>query len=122
MWIQTIHSDLNLYQAEPKYWDSIVSIFCHLPEAIRKRLYPALVASLKPGGYLILEAYTPEQLAFKTGGPPTITLLASLNTLKKELKGLEFIHAVEVYREIKEGKGHNGHGAVVQIIARRPSK
>lgn len=120
--INTVHTDLNRYQAEPNHWDLIVSIFCHLPEAMRKRIYPVLVNSLKPGGYLILEAYTPEQLAFKTGGPPTIAVLANLNTLKKELKGLEFIHTAEVYRELKEGNGHNGHSAVVQIIARRPSK
>lgn len=118
--LQTIHADLNRYQAEPEHWDSIVSLFCHLPEPVRKRLYPSLVDSLKPGGVLILEAYTPEQLAFKTGGPSSATMLATLSTLKKELRGLEFMLAIETYRDLQEGQGHHGHGAVVQIIARKP--
>lgn len=120
--IHTLHEDLNSYKFATEQWDTIVSIFCHLPETMRKRVYLSLVNALKPGGYLILEAFTPEQLAFKTGGPPTLNMLVDLKTLKKELDGLAFIHASESYRELKEGRGHDGYGAVVQILARKPTQ
>jgi hypothetical protein len=40
-------------------WDAIVSIFAHLPPAVRKHVHQACVPALKPGGALLLEAYTP---------------------------------------------------------------
>jgi hypothetical protein len=45
----------------------------------------------------------------------------TLDSLRDELAGLEFIHAKELVRDIVEGAGHTGIGAVVQIIARKPS-
>jgi len=66
-----------------------------------------------------LEAYTPAQLEYKTGGPPTADLMMDLSTLTKELLGLEFLHAREVVREIHEGRLHHGKGSVVQVVARK---
>lgn len=43
-----------------------------------------------------------------------------LEALEQELAGLEFIHAVEIDREVLEGKYHTGEGAVVQVLARKP--
>jgi hypothetical protein len=39
--------------------------------------------------------------------------------LRDELAGLEFLVALEIEREVIEGDGHTGRGAVVQILARR---
>jgi hypothetical protein len=44
----------------------------------------------------------------------------SLADLRRELDGLEFVHAVELERQVVEGEGHTGLGSVVQVIARRP--
>jgi hypothetical protein len=61
--------------------------------------------SLAVGGAdLILEAYTPRQLALGTGGPPLLELLI-----------LE-----ETRREIAEGPYHHGESAVLRVLARRP--
>ena len=43
----------------------------------------------------------------------------TLAELRQELKGLEFLVAREIEREIIEGPGHTGLGAVVQIVGRR---
>ena len=87
---------------------------------LRARVHRDVVAALRPGGIFLLEAYTPAQLAFRTGGPPTLDLLVTAATLREELAGLEFEIAVEREREIHEGPRHNGHSAVVQVLARRP--
>ncbi|PWQ92840.1 class I SAM-dependent methyltransferase [Leucothrix pacifica] len=118
--INTQVADLAEYEIEPESWDGIVSIFCHVPSDIRKALHQKVVTGLRPGGVFILEAYRPEQLAFKTGGPPVADLMMSLDDLKQELAGLEFVHAKALEREIKEGSLHTGMGAVVQIVAIKP--
>jgi len=115
--ITTFVADLNNFDLGEEQWDGIVSIFCHLPPALRKDVHIRIVRALKKGGVLLAEAYTPEQLQYKTGGPPVKELLVELSTLKNELHDLRFIHALETIREVHEGKLHFGKGAVVQIIA-----
>ncbi len=114
--IQTVVADLSEYEIEPSAWDAIVSIFCHVPSDVRRKLHQKVVRGLKAGGIFILEAYTPAQLAFKTGGPPNEDLMMTLSGLKNELAGLEFRHGVEIERDIIEGQYHTGPGAVVQMI------
>lgn len=57
-----IHADLSQYAPGVGVWDGIVAIFAHLPPDLRSRVHADCVDSLKEGGVLLLEAYTPEQL------------------------------------------------------------
>jgi acyl-coenzyme A thioesterase PaaI-like protein len=77
--------------------------------------------ALRPGGMFVLEAYTPRQLEFRTGGPTDTDLLMDVEMLKADLAGLEFLVAHEVQRDIQEGRLHGGRSAVVQILARSPA-
>lgn len=118
--IETLTADLADLVIEPGRWDAIVSIFCHVPPPIRRTLHRQAVAGLRPGGLFVLEAYTPAQLEFRTGGPPTVELLMTLADLREELAGLEFLQVREIERDVVEGRLHTGRGAVVQIVARKP--
>ena len=118
--IETIVSDLAHFEITENSWDGIVSIFCHVPPAIRKPLHRKVVAGLKSGGVLVLEAYRPKQLEYGTGGPPVAELTMTLEGLKQELDGLEFRHGAEIDRDVTEGLYHTGVGAVVQVIAVKP--
>jgi len=120
MVIETVHADLKSYQIIPGAWAGIVATFAHLPPPLRRKVHAAVVQGLKPGGVFILEAYTPAQLALGTGGPKVPELLMTLDSLRDELSGLEFIVAQEIERDVTEGSFHHGRGAVVQILARRP--
>lgn len=102
-------------------WSGIISIFCHLPSALRRTLYPRCAEALAPGGVFILEAYTPRQLDYGTGGPKDPDMLDTLDELKGLLPGLDLEVGREVVREIREGALHHGPGSVVQVVARRPS-
>jgi SAM-dependent methyltransferase len=117
--VTTIHFDLATFQIEPESWDGIISIFCHLPSAIRVPLHRKVVAGLKPGGVFVLEAFTPAQLLLDTGGPKEVDRLMTLADLRQELSGLQFVHAVEEDREVHEGKYHTGLSSVVQIVGIR---
>ena len=117
--IDAVTADLADYTIEEGTWDSIVSIFCHMHPDLRRRLHRDVVAGLKYGGTFLLEAYTPKQLEFKTGGPPCVEYLMELATLEEELDGLEVIYGQEILRDVVEGTGHTGKGSVVQFLARK---
>jgi 2-polyprenyl-3-methyl-5-hydroxy-6-metoxy-1,4-benzoquinol methylase len=118
--IMTVHADLAAYDMEPEIWDGILSVFCHLPTTLRADVHRHCVAGLRSGGLMLLEAYTPRQLGHGTGGPPVAELMMDEETLRAELAGLEFLHLQECEREIHEGAFHNGLGAVVQMVGRKP--
>jgi hypothetical protein len=117
--VETVVADLSSYRIEPARWDGIVSIWCHLPAALRAAVHGQVVAGLTVGGVFLLEAYTPAQLRYGTGGPQTADLMPTLAELRRELAGLEFVHAVERERVVHEGEGHTGLSAVVQVVACR---
>jgi len=118
--IVTEVSDLGDYPLEAESFDLVVSIFAHAPSQVRISLHRKLVRALRPGGMLLLEAYTPKQLAYNTGGPPDVEKLMTLAGLRTELRGLDFLHGVEREREVVEGTLHTGKGAVVQVLAVKP--
>ena len=117
--IETVLADLANYSIATGAWAGIVATFAHLPPALRRRVHRDVMAGLQPGGVFVLEAYTSAQLAFGTGGPKSPERLMTLDGLREELSGLEFLIARELERDVIEGDGHTGRGAVVQILARR---
>lgn len=118
--IRTEVADLASYDLPANTYGAVVSIFAHLPGSIRQRLYPLVERSLKPGGIVLLEAYTPAQLPKTTGGPKDPDMLMTAAGLRQEFPHLEVILVRELDRDVKEG-GHRlgGVGSVVQFIARK---
>ena len=115
--ITTVHADLAEYDIGTQQWDVIISIFVHLPAELRQDVHRRCVKGLRNQGVILLEAYTPRQLDYKTGGPPVADVMMDKESLSSELSGLKFLHLQECVREIHEGEFHNGSGAVVQALA-----
>ncbi|MBK9976820.1 MAG: class I SAM-dependent methyltransferase [Gemmatimonadetes bacterium] len=116
-WVQGDLADVYLGEGK---WSGIVSVFAHLPPALRADVHARAVRALAPGGVFILEAYSPAQLGHRTGGPRDVELLMTRDGLVQELAGLELLIAQEVEREVNEGVLHQGLAAVVQVVARKP--
>lgn len=117
--IETLAADLNHYQFEANTFDAIISIWCHLPSELRKKVHRDCVNALRPGGFIILEAYTPRQLENNSGGPKNIDMLMTKEALLSEFEGMRFIEIVEKDRMINEGTGHIGMSAVIQVLAQK---
>jgi len=119
--VETVVSDLADFTFAPAAWDGAIIIFCHLPPALRRKVHRGLVESLRPGGIVLLEAYTPDQLRFRTGGPPVPELLYTAEALREDFAGLELPVLRELTREVREGTLHTGQAAVVQLVGRKPT-
>lgn len=117
--INLVHADLAEFKIDDSFWDGIVSIFCPLPSAQRRSMHKKVVAGLKPGGVFLVEAYTPDQLRYGTGGGNSLDTMTSKESLVHDLEGLKFIRLAELERSVVEGSYHTGLGAVVQAIAQK---
>ena len=115
--IETVAADLLDYNQGEARWDAIVSIFFHASPKVRDIVYQRTVRALRPGGLLILEAYTPKQIEFGTGGPPLAELMMTADILRETFLDLEIESLEELERDVVEGSGHTGHAAVVQLLA-----
>lgn len=118
--LTTTVADLSRLEIAPGAWAGIVSIFVHLPPALRRAVHRRAAAGLKEGGVIILEAYTPAQVRHRTGGPvEQPELLMTLADLREDFAELELLIGREIERDVREGSGHKGRAAVVQILARK---
>lgn len=118
--------ELTLVQANLKSWDwpkdcfdVAVSIFAHFPPSLRTAAHRSLLASLRPGGLVLLEAYSPYQRIYQTGGPQDLDLLYTAYRLQQDFAEAEILILEEVLTELQEGSGHRGVSAVTRLVARR---
>lgn len=119
--LNAICADLNEWQWPEQEFDLAISIFAHFPPEIRKAVHKKLIAALKPGGTLILEAYHPTQLEYKTGGPPAAEMMYDVATLKEDFAGNEILQLEDLVAEVSEGKYHFGQGAVTRLVLKKPA-
>lgn len=119
--IKTEVADLATYEPPANFYGSVVSIFAHLPSDVRRRLYRSVEQSLKPGGIILLEAYSKSQLSRDTGGPKDPDMLMTAVDIKMEFPNCEVILCHEIEREVVEGEFHTGMASVVQFIGKKKS-
>jgi cyclopropane fatty-acyl-phospholipid synthase-like methyltransferase len=73
----------------------------------------------RPGGRILLHGYTPQQLEYKTGGPSDINNLYTGELLIEAFSGWRIQELIEYDADICEGIGHNGHSALIGIVAQK---
>ncbi len=118
--IRTEKVELTTWAWPEQKFDIVAAIYIHFPPEVRARMHRRMFEALKPGGILILEAFTPEQLDYKSGGPPVLEMLYSADMLRIDFAGGEILLLEELVTELTEGQYHRGPGAVVRLVLRRP--
>jgi 2-polyprenyl-3-methyl-5-hydroxy-6-metoxy-1,4-benzoquinol methylase len=111
--------DLSEFEGKKEHFDAIALIFVHMPAEIRQTVHHKLLKSLKPGGHLILEAFTKTQLTKNTGGPRTEQLLYDCEQIKQDFLSLELIERSELTVHLDEGPLHKGEAHVIRLFARK---
>ena len=121
--LTTVTADIADYDLGEGQWAGIVSVWAHVPSALRRALHAACVRALRPGGALVLEAYTPRQLERPgVGGPKDPDLLMTPEALRDELDGLRFERCEAIDRDVSEGRYHTGPSTTVQVLAFAPER
>jgi len=110
---------LQEFQYAENEYNVLALIYAHFPPQLRSIIHQKLAKSLKTGGFLILEAFSKKQVENKSGGPPVQEMLYSIDEMKSDYKGFEFIEAIETQIELAEGKFHKGIADVIRIKAQK---
>jgi SAM-dependent methyltransferase len=113
-------AEVDGFAWEEGAYDGVVAIFVQFADpAMRATLFERMVRSLKPGGVLILQGYTPRQLEYRTGGPPILSHLYTRDLLEASFAQLSILALDDYEAEIHEGQGHRGRSALIGLVARR---
>jgi 2-polyprenyl-3-methyl-5-hydroxy-6-metoxy-1,4-benzoquinol methylase len=110
-------SSIEDFEAKEDSFDAIVSIFVHTQN--RQVYHQKMVQLLKPGGTLILEGFSKNQLGKNTGGPQNEVLLFSEEELKKDFSSLKDLNISELEIHLSEGVHHQGKASVIRLLARK---
>lgn len=121
---QESNSDIN-YQVshlaeldfQENSFDGIVFVYAHVPKEIRKEFHQHLLRLLKPGGVVLFEAFSKEQLMYSSGGPKESAMLFSEEEVIEEFTGVQFDFLTTELIELNEGKYHQGRASVVRFKA-----
>jgi SAM-dependent methyltransferase len=111
---------LDDWNPEPNQYDCIALIFVHLPETLRKQVHQSAFEALKPGGTLILEAFTVDQLNRASGGPKIAGLLFTTDQIKKDFSAFSEVEILETQVILDEGPLHQGIADVIRLTCRKP--
>jgi hypothetical protein len=104
-------------------YEGIAAIFVQFADPLlRERLFAHMVQSLAPGGWLLLQGYTPKQLEYRTGGPPVASHLYTEVLLREAFAALDIVELRDYEAEVHEGTGHAGRSALIGMVARKPAR
>jgi len=113
-------SDCDTYAWPQNTYDGVALIFLQFADPdMRARLFANIQQCLKPGGVLVLQGYTPKQLEYKTGGPPTVSHLYTESMMREAFADWEIVELSEYEAELREGDRHVGRSALIGMVARR---
>jgi cyclopropane fatty-acyl-phospholipid synthase-like methyltransferase len=113
-------ADLRAWDWAPAAFDAVVSIFIQFAApSERLRLFEGFKTTLRPGGVVVLQGYTPKQLEYRTGGPPQAAHMYTETLLRSAFADLDVLHLQEHEDVLNEGSKHVGRSALIDLVARK---
>ncbi len=119
--VDAVQADLADWAPEDSQFDAVVLVYVHLPSSIRASAHQRLAKALRPGGWLILEGFHPEQLQYDSGGPKDVEMLMTPALLDADFGAL-LTPVLSWNGEVRldEGPGHQGVARVTRWVGYRP--
>jgi SAM-dependent methyltransferase len=116
--LTTETADVTSWHWPNQSFDVIVVIFTQFAgSAERSGMFAGIRHALKPGGLLLLEGYTPKQLAYNTGGPKHVENMYTRDMLESAFGTFATVEITEYEAELHEGAGHGGISALIDLVA-----
>ena len=120
--VEWLQADVRSWEWTPAAFDAIACIFIQFASpAERTRLFEGFRGTLRPGGLVLLQGYTPKQLEYRTGGPGDLSHLYTEAMLREAFDGWDILQLREYEADLAEGTKHVGRSALIELVARRPS-
>lgn len=119
-----IVGDLEQLAFEPASFDAIGLIYAHFEGNKKSFLHQKLSDYLKPGGIIILEAFSKKHVDMKkrdpkVGGPDDIDMLFSEADIIADFENYDVLMLSEEEILLNEGGYHIGKGAVIRFAGRK---
>lgn len=111
--------DALLFDYGLQSFDAIGLIYAHFPPVIRKQIHQNCLNALRQGGIIIMEAFTPKQLAYSSGGPKQLEMLYTREVIQDDFVGAASIEIEELETELSEGSYHKGTAAILRAIIKK---
>jgi 2-polyprenyl-3-methyl-5-hydroxy-6-metoxy-1,4-benzoquinol methylase len=111
-------SDVMNFSTTNSY-DLIALVYLHLIPNIRTEFFSRLSTMLKPDGYILLEAFSKNQLKNSSGGPKDINLLYNLTEINNDFQNLKNKELIETEIFLDEGDLHQGKANVIRLLAQK---
>lgn len=117
--LEVIQAALPAWEPAAGQYDAAALIFLHLPPGIRAAAHALIAQALRPGGALLLEAFSTRQLlgGYSSGGPREEAMLYTEALLRQDFQALEIKLCLEHEIQLEEGPGHSGPAMVVDLLA-----
>jgi SAM-dependent methyltransferase len=113
-------ADCDSWPWPTKTYDGVAAIFVQFADpTMRERLFANIIRSLKVGGILVLQGYSPKQLEYKTGGPSLLSHLYTEEMLRTVFASTEILELRAYDANLTEGTRHRGQSALIGMVARR---
>jgi SAM-dependent methyltransferase len=121
MKVTFVQADVHAWDYPQAAFDLVAEIFAQFSSPTeRATKWAGLRRTLKSGGLLIIQGYTPKQLQYGTGGPKRVENLYTRAMLEQEFGDFRDLKIVEEEREMREGASHAGMSAVIGLTAIKP--
>ncbi len=117
--LRTELADVTTWRWPAEAFDVIAAIFIFVEPAERPAFFNNLKRALKPGGLLFMQGYRPEQLNYRTGGPPHAERMYTRAILQEGFGDMAALDIREHDSVISEGTAHVGLSALIDLVARK---
>jgi 2-polyprenyl-3-methyl-5-hydroxy-6-metoxy-1,4-benzoquinol methylase len=109
------YQDVNDWAPEKSQFDFVVIVFLHLEKAAWEYLIEASLATLKPGGSLIIQVFSKDQLGKTSGGPKDLGLLFEPEDFHELTERFDSFELSKEDSEIAEGSLHTGLASLISF-------
>ncbi len=102
------------FESSLEYYDCIALIYAHITDGNRGKYHRKLMSYLKTGGNIILEAFSKQQINYKSGGPKNVDFLYSREELSQDFNMFTMqINLLDI--DLSEGSFHNGKANIIRV-------
>jgi SAM-dependent methyltransferase len=119
--VSFVQADVHAWDYPEAAFDTVVEIFAQFSSPSERAIkWRGMQRTLKSGGVLIIQGYTPKQLLYGTGGPKRLENLYTRAMLEREFGDFNDLNIVEEERDVHEGACHAGMSAVIGLTGIKP--